>query len=39
MKESKQGMHKNDTLDTHDNKHELGKLRDSERKIAFDKIK
>ena len=30
-------MNKNDTLDTQVNKHELSGLRDSERKIAFDK--
>ena len=39
MKETKQGVHKNDTRDTHVNKHELGGLRYGERKIAFDKMK
>ena len=33
------GCIKNDTLDTHVNKHELGGLRDIEGKIAFDKMK
>ena len=37
MKETK--LHKNDTLYIHVSKHELGGLRDSERKIAPDRMK
>ena len=39
MKKTKQGSMKNDNFDTHVNKHEFGGLRDSETKIAFDKMK